>query len=148
MGFNPKTGQTIAAIKTRFTASELVQNQGIDSPYPQFLRYTEARKGRKAMDDQAIIRERALRYYLRLNYPVRTLMNQNTCIAVHPDLPGCEVRGQNPRDAFVKLEKLRQRWIYNAISLSLPVPSPNDYIEGPSTYQIAPHLLGNSDDES
>ena len=69
------------------------------------------------MDEEAIIRERAPRYYLRLNYPVRTLMHQNICIAAHPDLPGCEVRGLNPRDAFIRLEKLRQRWIYNAISL-------------------------------
>ena len=100
------------------------------------------------MDQEAIIRERALRYYLRLNYPVRTLMDGETCIASHPDLPGCEVRSQTPRDAFVRLEQLRQRWIYNAISLSLPVPSPNEYLEDNSTFQIAPHLLDSTDEKS
>ena len=100
------------------------------------------------MDQDTIIRERALRYYLRLNYPVRTLMLDALCTASHPDLPGCEVRSHSPRDAFIRLEKLRQRWIYNAISLSLPVPSPNDYLEQDSTYQIAPYLLEAPDDES
>ena len=100
------------------------------------------------MDQEATIRERALRYYLRLNYPVRTLMDGDLCIATHPDLPGCEVRSQTPRDAFIRLEQLRQRWIYNAVSLSLPIPSPNDYLEQGTTYQIAPHLLDNTDDKS
>lgn len=100
------------------------------------------------MDQEAIIRERALRYYLRLNYPVRTLLSGEVCIASHPDLPGCEVRSHTPRDAFVRLEQLRQRWIYNAISHSLPVPSPNDYLEEAPDHQIAPHLLEVVDDES
>lgn len=100
------------------------------------------------MDQDTIIRERALRYYLRLNYPVRTLMNGTNCTASHPDLPGCEVRSDSPRDAFIRLEQLRQRWIYNAVSLSLPVPSPNDYLEQSSKFQIAPHLLETIDDES
>ena len=100
------------------------------------------------MDQEIIIKQRALRYYLRLNYPVRTQMYSDLCVASHPDLPGCEVRATSPREAFVKLEALRQRWLFNAISISLPVPSPNDYVEQSREFSVAPYLLGNDPDPS
>ena len=78
-----------------------------------------------AMDN---LNSRLIKYYIRQNYPVRVVGVGNQYRLSIPDLPGCEVLGEELTNLYSRLEILRQRWIREHILSGCPVPMPSTYL--------------------
>lgn len=71
---------------------------------------------------------RKLKYYLRLQYPVRIIAGDEGLVGSHPDLPGCTVLADTFPAVYAALEDARRAWIHNRILAGDEIPAPNAYL--------------------
>ena len=81
--------------------------------------------GIETMDN---LSSRLIKYYIRQNYPVRVVDFEDQYRLSIPDLPGCEVLGEELKELYGRLEILRHRWIREHILGGCPVPMPSTYL--------------------
>jgi hypothetical protein len=73
---------------------------------------------------------RKLKYYLRLQYPVRIVAGDEGLIGAHPDLPGCSVLGDSAPQVYAALELARREWLRHHVAAGDDIPLPNAYLTG------------------
>ena len=71
---------------------------------------------------------RLIKYYIRQNYPIRVVHDGDYFTASTPDLPGCEVKGEDLGPLYGRLEVLRQRWIREHVLSGCAIPMPSSYL--------------------
>ena len=81
--------------------------------------------GIETMDN---LSSRLIKYYIRQNYPVRVVDTGTRFRVRLPDLPGCEVQGDELESLYGRLEILRQRWLREHILSGCPIPMPSTYL--------------------
>ncbi|MFZ0992926.1 MAG: type II toxin-antitoxin system HicB family antitoxin [Candidatus Sulfotelmatobacter sp.] len=67
-----------------------------------------------------------LQHYLRLNYPMEVVEDEDGIVATIPDLPGCVSFGETIEGAVRNLKEIKELWIKGRIDSGQPVPEPSD----------------------
>ena len=71
---------------------------------------------------------RKLKYFLRLNYPMQVVIDDDIAKGCYPDLPGCEVVESDLELLKSKLELLRQSWLTKSVEEGDTPPMPNSQL--------------------
>lgn len=74
--------------------------------------------------DQPAHRPATVDHYLRLNYPMEILEEEDGVVAAIPDLPGCASFGDTIEEAIRNLNATKELWIKGRVESGQPVPLP------------------------
>ena len=69
-----------------------------------------------------------LKYYLRLQYPVRVVLSAEGLVGEHPDLPGCQVTCDSTSALYAALDDARRHWLREQVVMGNDIPLPNSYL--------------------
>ncbi len=78
-----------------------------------------------------MLKQRRLKYFLRLDYPIHVTMVGEVFQGCFPDLPGLTVEDEDPSRLYARLESLRREWVTVRIMDGLPVPLPQSRLPAP-----------------
>jgi predicted RNase H-like HicB family nuclease len=79
-----------------------------------------------------------LRFYLRLQYPVRIIAGEDGLVGSLPDLPGCSVTAESAPAVYSALELARRSWLAERISSGVDIPKPNSFLSPEESESAAP----------
>jgi predicted RNase H-like HicB family nuclease len=84
-----------------------------------------------------------LKFFLRLQYPVRIVASEDGLVGSHPDLPGCTVTAESAPATYAALELARRSWLAEHIGAGEDIPMPNAHLstdEPETTRSAEPHV--------
>lgn len=70
-----------------------------------------------------------LKYYLALPYSIEITPDQDSYVAVIPDLPGCMSYGDTTEEALRGLEEAKELWLEGRIEAGEDIPEPSEIQE-------------------
>lgn len=79
-----------------------------------------------------------LKFYLRLQYPVRIVAGEDGLVGSLPDLPGCTVTAESAPAVYSALELARRSWLAQRIGAGEDIPMPNSFLSPEETESAAP----------
>ena len=79
-----------------------------------------------------------LKFYLRLQYPVRIVAGEDGLVGSLPDLPGCTVTADSAPAVYSALELARRSWLADRISAGDDIPMPNSFLTPEENERHAP----------
>ncbi len=81
---------------------------------------------------------RKLKFYLRLQYPVRIVAGEDGLVGSLPDLPGCTVTADSAPAVYSALELARRSWLAERINAGEDIPMPNSFLNPDDNENDAP----------
>ena len=74
---------------------------------------------------------RKLKYYMRLQYPVRIVFGEDGICGSLPDFPGCAVVADSVAAVYARLDDARRAWIRDRVVAGDEIPLPNAHASAP-----------------
>lgn len=87
-------------------------------------------------------RNRGLKDYMALDYPMEVTRDEFGYFVRIPDLPGCESSGENLDEAIASIEEAKEAWIGVALEAgrSIPRPRGEDDYSGKFVVRVGPTI--------